>query len=188
MQRAVAAAAELYGKLDLAWSNAGIGVFKTVPETDEDEADRIVAVNLKGAYLVGKYAIPEIMRAGGGTVVITASVNAIVADRKWAAYCATKGGVLMLARAMSLDHATDGVRVDSRLPGISGHRAAGKLAPGPVGHRLRGRSGGRPGLAHPLGRYATAEEVARAALFLSCGDSSFTTGSALMVDGGLSAQ
>src|SRR6202042_3715342 len=80
VQRAVATAVELHGKLDLAWSNAGIGVFKTVPETDEDEWDRIVAVNLKGAYLVGKYAIPEIIRAGGGTVVITASVNAIVAD------------------------------------------------------------------------------------------------------------
>lgn len=187
VQGAVATAVELHGKLDLAWSNAGIGVFKTVPETDEDEWDRIVAVNLKGAYLVGKYAIPEIIRAGGGTVVITASVNAIVADRKWAAYCATKGGVLMLARAMSLDHATDGVRVNCVCPGSVDTALQESW--------LRARSDlayedavAADQAAHPLGRYATAEEVAQAALFLSCGDSSFTTGSALMVDGGLSAQ
>jgi NAD(P)-dependent dehydrogenase (short-subunit alcohol dehydrogenase family) len=187
VQRAVATAVESHGKLDLAWSNAGIGVFKTVPETDEEEWDRIVAVNLKGAFLVGKFAIPEIIRAGGGTVVITASVNAIVADRKWAAYCATKGGVLMLARAMSLDHATDGVRVNCVCPG--------SVDTALQENWLRARSDlayedavAADQAAHPLGRYATAEEVAQAALFLSCDDSSFTTGSALMVDGGLSAQ
>jgi NAD(P)-dependent dehydrogenase (short-subunit alcohol dehydrogenase family) len=187
VQRAVTTAVERHGKLDLAWSNAGIGVFKTVPETDEDEWDRIVAVNLKGAYLVGKYTIPEIIRAGGGTVVITASVNALVADRKWAAYCATKGGVLMLARAMSLDHAPDGVRVNCVCPG--------SVDTALQENWLRARSEldyadavAADQAAHPLGRYATAEEVAQAALFLSCGDSSFTTGSALMVDGGLSAQ
>jgi NAD(P)-dependent dehydrogenase (short-subunit alcohol dehydrogenase family) len=187
VQRAVATALEEFGKLDLVWSNAGVGVFKTVPDTDLDEWDRIVGVNLKGAYLVGKYAIPEIIRAGGGTVVITGSVNSFVADRQWAAYCATKGGVLMLAKAMALDHAPDGVRVNCVCPGSvdtalqeSWLRARSSL---PYADAVAADQA-----AHPLGRYAEPEEVARAALFLSCDDSRFTTGSAVMVDGGLTAQ
>lgn len=187
VERAVTAAVEMHGKLDLVWSNAGVGVFKTVPETEVDEWDHIVAVNLKGAYLVGKYAIPEIIRAGGGTVVITASVNSFVADRRWAAYCATKGGVLMLARAMALDHAAEGVRVNCVCPGSVDTALQEQW--------LRARSNlayedavAADQAAHPLGRYATADEVAQAALFLSCSDSSFTTGSAVMVDGGLTAQ
>ena len=187
VQRAVTTAVDLYGKLDLVWSNAGVGVFKTVPETGIEEWDRIVGGNLKGAYLVGKYAIPELIRAGGGTVVITGSVNSFVADRQWAAYCATKGGVLMLARAMALDHAPDNVRVNCVCPG--------SVDTALQEHRLRARSSlsyedavAADQAAHPLGRYATPEEVARAARFLSCSDSSFTTGSAVMVDGGLTAQ
>lgn len=187
VQRAVAAAVAEYGKLDLVWSNAGIGVYKTVPDTDLDEWDRIVGVNLKGAYLVGKYTIPEIIKAGGGTVVITGSVNSFVADRQWAAYCATKGGVLMLAKAMALDHAPDGVRVNCVCPGSVDTALQERW--------LRARSSqpyeeavAADQAAHPLGRYAEPEEVARAALFLSCDDSRFTTGSAVMVDGGLTAQ
>jgi NAD(P)-dependent dehydrogenase (short-subunit alcohol dehydrogenase family) len=187
VERAVTTAADRFGKLDLVWSNAGIGVFKTIPETELDEWERIVAVNLKGAYLVCKYAIPELIRAGGGTVVITGSVNSFVADRQWAAYCATKGGVLMLTRAMALDHAPDGVRVNCVCPASVGTalqerwlRARSSLA---YDEAVRADQA-----AHPLGRYATAEEVARAALYLSCDDSSFCTGSAVMVDGGLTAQ
>ena len=86
-----------------------------MPNTDLDSGS-IVGVNLKGAYLVGKYTIPEIIKAGSSAVVITGSVNSFVADRQWAAYCATKGGVLMLAKAMALDHAPDGVRVNCVCP------------------------------------------------------------------------
>jgi NAD(P)-dependent dehydrogenase (short-subunit alcohol dehydrogenase family) len=187
VQRAVTTAVDTYGKLDLVWSNAGVGVFKTVPETSVDEWDFIVGVNLKGAFLVGKYAIPELIRAGGGTVVITGSVNSFAADRQWAAYCATKGGVLMLARAMALDHAPEHVRVNCVCPGSVDTALQERW--------LRARSNlayadavAADQAAHPLGRYATPEEVARAALFLSCDDSAFTTGSAVMVDGGLTAQ
>jgi NAD(P)-dependent dehydrogenase (short-subunit alcohol dehydrogenase family) len=187
VQRAVATAVDRYGKLDLVWSYAGIGVFKTVPETEVEEWDRIVGVNLKGAYLVCKYAIPELIRAGGGTVVITASVNAIIADRQWAAYCATKGGVLMLAKAMALDHAPDGIRVNCVCPGSvdTDLQERWLRARSSLGYDDAVRADQD---AHPLGRYATVDEVARAALFLSCDDSSFSTGSALMVDGGLTAQ
>lgn len=187
VKRAVTTAVENYGKLDLVWSNAGIGVYKTVPETEEEEWDRIIDVNLKGAFLVCKYSIPEIAKAGGGTVVLTGSINSFSAAPQWAAYCATKGAVLMLAKAMAIDHASQGVRVNCVCPGSVDTKLQEEW--------LKNRSDGRSydeavrqdKADHLLNRYATAEEVSRAALFLSCDDSSFTTASALMVDGGLNA-
>lgn len=187
VQHAVATAVTTYGKLDLVWSNAGMGVFKTVPETDEEEWDRIVDVNLKGGFLVCKYAIPELAKAGGGTVVLTGSINSFDAAPQWAAYCATKGGVLMLAKAMAIDHAPQNIRVNCVCPGSVDTKLQEDW--------LRNRSGGtsyeeavrEDQAAHLLNRYATPEEVSKAALFLSCDDSSFTTGSAIMVDGGLNA-
>lgn len=186
VRRAVAAAIEAHGKLDLLWSNAGIPVFKTVVETTEEEWDRIVDVNLKGSFLVAKYGIPELLRAGGGTMVLTASISSFVGAPRWAAYCATKGGVLMLCRAMALDYAQQNVRINCVCPGSTDtalQEADMRSREKPYEEAVR-----EDQAAHPMNRYATPEEVARAALFLSCDDSSFTTGSALSVDGGLTAQ
>jgi dihydroanticapsin dehydrogenase len=186
VQAAVAAAVDGYGKLDLLWSNAGIGVSKTVPETSLQEWERVVATNLTGAFLLGKYGVPELVRAGGGTMVITGSANSFAADRRWAAYCATKGGLLMLCRAMALDHAAQGVRVNLVCPGsITTPLHESWLRD----HASEGfeRALEEDRAAHPMGRVGTPEEVARAALFLSSQDSSFTTGSALFVDGGVTA-
>ncbi len=155
ISRAVRVAVDRFGKLDLLWANAGIGVAKTVPEMTVEEWTRVLDVNLTGA--------------------------------SWAAYCASKGGLLMLCRALALDHADDGIRVNIVCPGSVAtplHEAW-----------LRGRPGGRPLAevreadrdAHPLHRFADPAEVARAALFLSCAESSFTTGSPLLVDGGVTA-
>ncbi len=183
---AVEFAVESFGKLDLLWSNAGIGVWKTVPETTNEEWERILGVNLTGTFLVGRYGIPELVRTGGGTMVVTASVSSFVAGRNWAAYCATKGGVLMLARAMALDHADDGVRVNCVCPGsVDTPLQMDDLRQREVPFEQARRE---DEAAHPLGRFARPEEIARAALYLSCDDSSFTTGSALVVDGGLTAQ
>jgi NAD(P)-dependent dehydrogenase (short-subunit alcohol dehydrogenase family) len=186
VEAAVAAAVGDYGKLDLLWSNAGTGVSKTVPETTLEEWERVVAVNLTGAFLLAKFGIPELVAAGGGTMVITGSANSVAADRRWAAYCATKGGLLMLCRAMALDHAADGVRVNLVCPGsvtTSMHdRWLRERAP--HGYE-RAREDDRA--AHPMDRFGTPEEVARAAVFLSCDESSFTTGSAVFVDGGVTA-
>lgn len=187
VRRAVRAAVDGIGKLDLLWANAGTGVPKSVPDTTLEEWNRVLAVNLTGAFLLGKYGIPELVRAGGGTMVITGSANSFTADRDWAAYCASKGGLLMLCRAMALDHAGDGVRVNIVCPGSVAtplHEAW-----------LSGRAGGAPvdelreqdRAAHPLMRVGRPDEVARAALFLSCAESSFTTGSPLYVDGGVTA-
>jgi meso-butanediol dehydrogenase / (S,S)-butanediol dehydrogenase / diacetyl reductase len=187
IEHAVRVAVDRFGKLDLLWANAGIGVAKTVPEMSVQEWTRVLDVNLTGAFLLAKFGIPELAAAGGGTMVITGSANSFTADRAWAAYCASKGGLLMLCRALALDHASDGIRVNIVCPGSVTtplHEAW-----------LRGRPGGRPLAevreadrdAHPLGRFAGPAEVAQAALFLSCAESSFTTGSPLFVDGGVTA-
>jgi NAD(P)-dependent dehydrogenase (short-subunit alcohol dehydrogenase family) len=187
IEHAVRVAVDTFGKLDLLWANAGIGVAKTVPEMTVEEWTRVLDVNLTGAFLLAKFGIPELAAAGGGTMVITGSANSFTADRSWAAYCASKGGLLMLCRALALDHASDGVRVNIVCPGSVTtplHEAW-----------LRGRPGGRPlaevreedRAAHPLQRFADPAEVAQAALFLSCAESSFTTGSSLLVDGGVTA-
>ncbi len=184
---AVRLAVATFGRLDLLWANAGIGVAKTVPEMTLDEWDRVLAVNLTGAFLLAKFGIPELTAAGGGTMVITGSANSFTADRSWAAYCASKGGLLMLCRALALDHASDGIRVNIVCPGSVAtplHEAW-----------LATRPGGRPlaetreddRAAHPLGRFADPAEVAQAALFLSSAESSFTTGAPLLVDGGVTA-
>jgi len=185
---AVARAVERFSKLDLLWSNAGIGLYKDVVTTTEDEWDRVMAVNLKSAYLLAHHGVPELVRAGGGTVVMTASTSSFVGSPRWAAYCASKGALLMLCRAMALDHAADDIRVNCVCPGsidtplldeaIEARAIGSSLAEAAEAERRE----------HPLGRVGRPEEVARAALFLSCDDSSFTTGSALMVDGGATAQ
>jgi NAD(P)-dependent dehydrogenase (short-subunit alcohol dehydrogenase family) len=186
VQAAVRAAVDTWGKLDLLWANAGIGVSKTVPETTLAEWERVVAVNLTGAFLLAKYGIPELTRAGGGTMVISGSANSFSADRRWAAYCATKGALLMLCKALALDHAGDGVRVNIVCPGSVTtplhERWLREHAQGPYDEALAADTA-----AHPLGRLGTPREVADAALFLSCDESSFITGSSLAVDGGVTA-
>ena len=183
---AVRAAVDTWGRLDLLWANAGIGVSKTVPETTLAEWERVVAVNLTGAFLLAKYGIPELARAGGGTMVLSGSANSFSADRRWAAYCATKGALVMLCKALALDHAGDGVRVNIVCPGSVTtplhERWLREHAEGAYDDALAADTA-----AHPLGRLGTPRDVADAALFLSCAESSFITGASLAVDGGVTA-
>jgi NAD(P)-dependent dehydrogenase (short-subunit alcohol dehydrogenase family) len=184
---AVRATVRHFGRLDLLWANAGTGVAKTVPETTLEEWDRVLAVNLTGAFLLAKYGIPELAAAGGGTMVITGSANSFTADRSWAAYCASKGGLLMLCRALALDHAADGIRVNIVCPGSVTTPLHEEWLAGRPGGQTLAQTRDADRAAHPLGRFADPAEVARAALFLSCAESSFTTGAPLLVDGGVTA-
>jgi NAD(P)-dependent dehydrogenase (short-subunit alcohol dehydrogenase family) len=180
---AVAQAVETFGHLDLVWANAGVNVFKNIVDTTEQEWDRLIDVNLKGCFLAAKYSIPELIRAGGGTIVFTGSVNSFVGDPGAPAYCASKGGILMLCRAVALEYADRRIRVNCLCPGSTDtpfQEAALRAIPDASYEELVRQEEA----AIPLGRYATPAEVAKAALFLSCDDSSFVTGSALMVDGG----
>ncbi|MCS5517105.1 SDR family NAD(P)-dependent oxidoreductase [Pseudomonas qingdaonensis] len=113
----VEAAVAQYGGLDILVNNAGFGTLGTVVSVDEDTWDQVIDVNLKGVFLCSKYAIPEIVRRGGGAVVNLASTISVVGIKDRAAYVAAKGGVAALTRAMALDHALEGVRVNSVAPG-----------------------------------------------------------------------
>jgi NAD(P)-dependent dehydrogenase (short-subunit alcohol dehydrogenase family) len=186
VQAAVGAALQVFGKLDLLWSNASTAIVRTVVEMTEDEWDRLVSVNLKGTFLLAKYGIPELLKAGDGTFVVTGSISSFVGAPRWAAYCATKGGVLMLCRALALEYADRGIRCNCVCPGSTDTPLV-RLDVGsrgiPYDEAVR-----QDKASHPLNRWAQPEEIAKAALFLSCDDSSFMTGAALVVDGGFTAR
>lgn len=185
---AISRAAESFGPVNLLWGNAGMGVYKSATETSKEEWERIWNVNVTGNFLLAKHGIPHLVASGGGTVVFTASVNAFVGDREWAAYCATKGAIVGFARALAVDHAAEGVRVNCVCPASTDTPLQEQW----LRRRLTADTTYEQAVradqaAHLLDRYATPEEVAAAALFLSSDESSFSTGSVLMVDGGLTA-
>jgi NAD(P)-dependent dehydrogenase (short-subunit alcohol dehydrogenase family) len=155
----------------------------TLPELDEAEFNRAFAVNVTGAFLMSRWAIPHMVRAGGGSIIHIASQMAHVAREKQATYCATKGAVLLLAKGMALDHAADGIRVNSLSPG--GIATQGMANQWGSMERAEQEWGQRM---HPLGRLGRTEEIARAAVFLASDDSSFMTGADLLVDGGYTAR
>jgi NAD(P)-dependent dehydrogenase (short-subunit alcohol dehydrogenase family) len=180
----VHAAVKTFGGLDIAVANAAtMTPFSPVDELSEDDWLTAVDVNLSGVFRTCKYAIPHLKARGGGTVIITASQMGRVAYEGQAAYCATKGALIQLAKVMALDHAADNIRVNTLSPG------------GTATRRLSSRFGtmeaaearwGAP--MHPLGRLGTAEEMADGAVFLASEESSFMTGADLLLDGGYSAR
>ena len=117
VQKMLHKAVEVFGRIDVLVNNAGFGLAATVEETDEADWDRLMAVNLKGVFLGCKYVVPIMRRQGGGVIVNTASVLALVGVQDRAAYCASKGGVAALTRAVALDHVRDGIRVNCVAPG-----------------------------------------------------------------------
>lgn len=169
-----------FGGLDLLVNNAGIHVEGTVVDTDEKRWDKIIGINLKGAYLVSRVAVPAMKARGGGSIINNASVHGLVGARNAAAYCASKGGLIQLTRAMALDHAADRIRVNAICPG---------LIDTPM---TRDNDGGTRWLDgavkdHPNARAGTADEVARLALYLASDESGFMTGAVLPIDGGFTA-
>ncbi len=174
-----------FGRLDVLVNNAGYGIPGSVVETDEADWDRLMAVNLNGVFYGCKYAIPIMREQGGGVIVNTASNVVTVAIRDRAAYCASKGAVAALTRAMALDHVSEGIRVNCIAPGTTESSYFVKmLAKSERPDELRAELERR----QPMNRMAAPEEIARGILYLACDDSSFATGSMLTVDGGMSAQ
>ena len=178
-------AIDQYGGVDVLVNNASIQTYGTVVDTDEATWDRTININLKGMYLVSKYCVPEMIKRGGGAVVNLASVQGITTQPNVVAYTATKGAIIAMTRTMALDHAADGVRVNSVSPGSVDtpmlRWAANLFVPdNPEGAVEEW------GKLHPLGRVAKAQEVAHVVLFLASADASFVTGANVVVDGGLS--
>jgi len=184
-RRAVRTTVKELGGLDVLFNNAGIirrGL--SVPDTGVEDWEEIIATNLTGTFLMCRCAVPVMKRGGGGVIVNNASYLGLVGARGVAAYCASKGGVVQLTRAMALDHAKDDIRVNCICPGsvdTAMIEDAIARAADPAEARRSFES------KHPLGRVADPDEIARAALYLACDDSSFVTGSCLVVDGGITA-
>ncbi|HAK56808.1 MAG TPA: short-chain dehydrogenase [Acidobacteria bacterium] len=172
---------ERFGRIDVLFNNAGVYHPRTVPECTEQEWDETIDSSLKGAFLMSKYALPSMIERGSGSIIHTSSGWGIQGGDHAAAYCAAKGGLVVMAKAMAIDHGPDGIRVNC-------------VCPGDVDTPMLPDDAGRRGMAwddyvagasdRPLGRIGTTEEIARAVLFLASDDSSFITGEALVVDGG----
>jgi meso-butanediol dehydrogenase/(S,S)-butanediol dehydrogenase/diacetyl reductase len=180
---------ERWGGLDVLFNNAGILFHRALPDVEEDDWDRMLAINLKGVFLGCKYAIPVMAAGGGGAIVNTASDAGLRGLEGLTAYCASKGGVIQLTKAAAIEWASHNIRVNCVCPGGV---KTGITTPYMV-EALK-RDGiteqeywDRVGRAHPLGRVAEPEDVAQAVLFLASDASSFITGVALPVDGGLNA-
>ncbi|MDQ3611345.1 MAG: SDR family oxidoreductase [Actinomycetota bacterium] len=183
VQRIYAEGEKAFGKVDLLYNNAGIMHPDDASVVDTDEAiwDRSIDVNLKGVFLCCKHGIPALLRAGGGVIVnVSSFVAQMGAATPQIAYTASKGGVLSLTREIAVEFARQGIRANALCPGpVRTALMAGLLAD-PERRERR--------LVHiPMGRFAESREIVKAALFLASDDSSYMTGAALTVDGGLTA-
>ena len=180
-QRAVQQTVDELGGLDILFNNAGVIRRASVLETSEEEWDRVMAVNVKAVFLLSKCAIPVMAQAGGGVIINTASGWGLVGGRKAAAYCASKGAVVLLTKAMALDHGDQNIRVNCLCPGDTDtpmlRYEAQQL--GESDKRFLAEAAERP-----LRRIGKPEDIAQAALYLASDASSFVTGTALVVDGG----
>jgi NAD(P)-dependent dehydrogenase (short-subunit alcohol dehydrogenase family) len=182
--RAVAETAARFGGLNILVNNAGRLHVSTIETIPEEEWNRVMDVNVKGPFLMSRAALPELRNAGGGAIVNIGSILGLIGAKERAAYCASKGGVTMLTKAMAVDHAHEKIRVNCICPAIvETDLVRGLFDSAPDGEALRRA---RAALI-PLGRMGTPEDVAEMAVFLGSRESSWMTGAVIPLDGGLSA-
>lgn len=187
----VAASVAAFGRVDVLVNNAGRGHPGRVHELELDDWRRVTDTTLASVYYGARYAIPHMLRQGGGRIVNIASVQAFVASRGNAAYNAAKGGVINLTRSIALDYALENIRCNCICPGHirvrpreeTAQRMAAREIPYPQARTVEELEA-----MHPLGRVGTPEEIAEAVAFLASPASSFITGAALVADGGLTIQ
>ncbi len=184
-RNAVDAVVAALGGLDVLFNNAGV-IYReqTAPATTPEEWDHTFAVNVRGTFLMSRLAVPVMIDGGGGVIVNNASYFGLVGGKGAAAYCAAKGAVVLLTKAMALDHARDGIRVNCVCPGsVDTPMLRGEMeemgGADAVRHRFEDK--------HPIGRIAAPEEIAAAVLYLASADAAFVTGVSLPVDGGITA-
>lgn len=185
VQALIAFTKETYGVPSILCNNAAINIPGSVIETEEEVWDRTMEVNVKSMFLTSKYCLPEMIAAGGGSVVNMASGNSFVAEPRLAAYVTSKGAIHMLTKQMALDFAADNVRVNCICPGwvdTTFNDAHADL--------FGGRDNVLKSISdfQPIGRTIQPVEIANVAVFLAADESSAMTGSAVVVDGGLTAK
>ncbi len=180
-QDVVAATVARFGKLDILINNAGIARINSVEDTTSEEWDLVMDINAKGVFLGTKAAIPEIRKAGGGSIVNISSIAGLTGGRT-SSYAASKGAVRLLTKSTAIQYAADGIRCNSVHPGvIETPMTTPIMLNTPEGRELNASR-------HPLGRFGQPEDIAYGVLFLASDESSFMTGSELVIDGGLTAQ
>ncbi|MPZ22343.1 MAG: glucose 1-dehydrogenase [Dehalococcoidia bacterium] len=177
----VDAAVENYGRLDILFNNAGTTRAAKVTELSEDDWQVVIDTNLKATYLGAKFAIPVLARGGGGAIINTASISGILGEKEAPAYGAAKAGVISLTRCLAVDHAAQGIRTNCICPGV--------VATPPIEWLFSDESA-RQQVANlsPMGRMATAGDIASTALFLASDEAAFINGASIVVDGGLTIQ
>jgi NAD(P)-dependent dehydrogenase (short-subunit alcohol dehydrogenase family) len=180
-RQAVDQTLERFGRIDVLFNNAGVFHPKSIPDCTEEEWDETIDSSLKGAFLMSKYVLPSMIERGRGSIIHTSSGWGILGGDKAAAYCAAKGGLIVMAKAMAIDHGPDGIRVNCVCPGD----VLTPMLPEDAARRGMSWDDYAVGAAdRPLGRIGTAEDIANAVLYLASDESSFVTGDALVVDGG----
>ena len=182
VKAAVDAAVDGYGSLDVLHNNVGIALGASVVDTTEDLWNRVLDVNLGGIYRGCKYAIPHMMSNGGGSIINSASVQGLRGFKGWAAYAASKGGIIALTQQVAIEYAPHGIRVNCIAPGTILTPMNEKVFEETDDPEALRETWNRM---HPVGRFGQPEEVAEAVLFLAADSSSFITGQCLVVDGGV---
>lgn len=178
-QQAVDTAVQIYGRLDILVNNAGIFPTEKLEETELDLWNRVIAINQTGVFLGMKYAVSAMRQAGGGSIVNISSIAGLIGTGMATAYHGTKGAVRLLTKSTAIECAKDQIRVNSVHPGGVDTAMLDVL-------NLEARQAAA--MAHPLGRMATAKDIAYGVLYLASDESSFVTGTELIIDGGYTAQ
>jgi NAD(P)-dependent dehydrogenase (short-subunit alcohol dehydrogenase family) len=184
-RRMVAFAVERFAGLDVLVNNAGVESPKAVLDTSEAEWDHVMAVNAKGVFLCTKHALPEMRKAGGGSIINISSIFGLVGSPGFAAYHASKGAVRLLTKSTALAHAAEGIRCNSIHPGVIQTPMLEEViaaSPDPAAARAEWTA------LEPVGRFGRPEDIAYGALYLACQESSFVTGTELVIDGGFTAR
>jgi NAD(P)-dependent dehydrogenase (short-subunit alcohol dehydrogenase family) len=175
-----------FGRIDILYNNAGVGFssplsMSDVINTPEADWDRVIAINLRSMYLTAKYGIPEMIRSGGGSIINTASIAALIGSEAAHAYTAAKGGMVALSRALAVEFGPKNIRVNCICPG-----AIDTPMIAPVVDPLK--KSGQSFMTSPIRRLGTPEDIAQCALYLASDESGFVTGATIVVDGGYTAQ
>ncbi|MGB7293882.1 MAG: SDR family oxidoreductase [Thermodesulfobacteriota bacterium] len=174
---------ERFGRLNILFNNAGMQNIGTILDVNESDWDKIFEVNVKSVLFCSKHSVPLMIRDGGGSIINVGSVAGVVGVPKLAAYCAAKGAVIALTRNMALDLSVHNIRVNCIVPGTTLTPLIQDLLKTDDTEEKRKARLSK----YPIGRFGTPEEIASSALFLASDEASFVTGSALVVDGGMTA-